>query len=157
MTAGRRKLWVAAVFAALAAGCRDKSPGLDLLVPARLGAGQAAGHDVGWITGEIGKTVRIHDVVERTIPAPAPSRLEFPVRVPRGGHLTVSCGIPETRHGQPGVEFVVKVREGNKDRALASRLLDPINRPAHQRWVPMDVDLSKLEGNQTLVLETRGF
>jgi arylsulfatase A-like enzyme len=150
-------LWVAALLAAALVGCRDKSPGLDLLVPARLAAGQAAGHDKGWISGEIGKTVRIHDVVERTIPAPAPSRLEFPVHVPRGGHFTVSCGIPEARHGQPGVEFVVKVREGNKDRVLASQLLDPINRPTHQRWVPLDVDLSKLTGSQTLVLETRGF
>jgi arylsulfatase A-like enzyme len=153
----RLRSWAAVALAASFGACRDKSPGIDLLLASRLQAGQAAGHDKAWIAEEIGKPIRVHDVVARTLPAPAPSRLEYPVRVPRGGHLTVFCAVPKERLDKPGVEFVVKVREGNKDRQLASLLVDPLNKPAHTRWVPLDVDLKGFEGDQILVLETRGF
>lgn len=151
------RTWAVVALAAWGAACRGKTPGSDLLSAERLRDGKVAGHDKAWIAAEIGKPIRIHDYVLRTVPATAPSRLEIVVRVPVGGHLTLSCGIPEARHNQPGVQFTVKLREAKEERLLATQLVDPLNHQEHQRWVPLDVDLSKSPGEQTLVLETRGF
>jgi arylsulfatase A-like enzyme len=141
----------------LAGGCRDRTPGTDLLAAAAIRSGDVAGHDKTWIVGEIAKPIRVHDYVLRTLPATAPSRIEISVRVPKGGHLTVHCGIPDARHSQPGVEFVVKRRQGKDERVLATQLVDPLKHDAHQRWVPLDIDLGPAGGEQTLILETRGF
>ncbi len=77
--------------------------------------------------------------------------------VPKGGHLTVACGIPKERQRGPGVEFVVKVGEAGGERILATQMADPMNKAAHRHWIPLDVDLSEHNGTQKLILETRGF
>jgi arylsulfatase A-like enzyme len=141
----------------LSAACREKPP-VDMLGQGiALRAGQVAGRDAKWIAGEVGKPVRIHNVVRRTLPASPPSTLEYSIEIPKGAHFTVSCGVAESHQSKPGVEFVVKLRQKDGERILASHLVDPMNREKQRRWTPLDVDLSKYTGEATLVLETRSF
>lgn len=117
-----------------------------------------AGHDREWVLRETGRLVRIHDVVRRVLPASPPSRLRFAIDIPAGGHLSVACGIPPNHQEEPGVEFVVKVRDGDREDTVWTTLVDPLNRPAHHEWVEADVDLSRHAGRgRELILESRGF
>jgi arylsulfatase A-like enzyme len=119
----------------------------------------AAQHDRDWVRGQVGRILRLNDDVRRTLPAGPPSRLRFAVDIPKSAHLVFGCGIPPEYQGRPGVEYVVKVRRtGGDEEVVWTDLVDPLRRPAHHRWVDVDVDLSKHAGRGTeLVLETRGF
>jgi arylsulfatase A-like enzyme len=114
--------------------------------------------DAAWIEGQTGKGIRINDVVRATLNASPPSLYRFATDIPRGAHLSFAVGIPPERHDRPGIEFVVKLRQGGREETLWTSLLDPLSRPAHRKWVPVDVDLSAHAGRgRELVLETRGF
>src|SRR5688572_12176583 len=93
--------------------CRGRVPPADLLEPReRLLEATVGGRNKEWVEGQSGKPIRIHDVVRRTLPASPPSRFDFQVKVPAGGRLSLACGVPEDHHGEPGVEFLVKVKSG---------------------------------------------
>jgi arylsulfatase A-like enzyme len=152
-------LLAAALATLTLADCRRGGrPAVDLVraEPALVEAA-VAGRDRAWVVGQTGKQVRIDDEVRRTIPASPPSRLRYAVDIPARARLTLSLGIPTERHDRPPVEFVVKVRRGGEEKPVFTQLLDPIQRPAHRRWVPVDVDLSPYAGKAELVLETRGY
>jgi arylsulfatase A-like enzyme len=96
--------------------------------------------------------------VRRVLPASPPSRLRFALDIPAGAHLNVACGIPARYQEEPGVEFVVKVRQAGREDVVWTTLVDPLNRPAHHEWVVADVDLSGRAGrDRELILESRGF
>jgi arylsulfatase A-like enzyme len=117
-----------------------------------------AGRGRDWFSLQTGKQVRLKDTVRRTLPASPPSRLRYKVDVPEGARLHLSCGIPADRHDRPAVEFVVKVRSGEREETAWTMLLDPVARPAHRKWVVGEVDLSPYAGRgREIVLETRGF
>ena len=142
-----------------ATACSPPAKPLDLLRAggARVEA-QVGGRDATWIEGQTGKSIRINDVVRATLNASPPSRYRFAVDIPRGARLSVACGIPPERHDKPGVEFVIKVVTGGKEETIWTSLLDPLSRPAHRKWVPVDLDLSSQTGRgRELVFETRGF
>ena len=151
---------VAGALAALAlSGCaRGARRPVDLIraEPALVEAG-VAGRDRAWVVGQTGKQVRIDDEVRRTVPASPPSRLRYTVDIPARARLTFSLGIPAEHQNQPAVEFVVKVRQGGWEKTVFTELLDPIQRPAHRRWVPAEVDLAPYAGKADLFLETRGY
>jgi arylsulfatase A-like enzyme len=139
--------------------CAPRSRGTDLLQESALvEATLESGRDLAWARGQMGRPFRINDVVLRTVPAPTPSRLRFHVDVPKKARLTLACGIPPEHHGGSAVEFVVSVlREGRAD-AVWTQLLDPLNKPAHRKWVHAEVDLARFAGQGVdLVLETRGY
>jgi arylsulfatase A-like enzyme len=153
-------LLVVAVALAALAGCRPAPKPVDLMaVPAAMTAGHIAGGREGdWVRGQFGKPVRIEDVVLRTLPASPPSVLRFAVDIPKGARLTFACAIAPERQGEPGVEFVVKVKRGAREQTVWSQLLDPLKHPEHRTWLPVDVDLSRQAGaGAELVLETRAF
>ena len=116
-----------------------------------------AGRNRSWVLGQTGKQVRIDDEVRRTVPASPPSRLRYTVDIPARARLKVSLGIPEERQGQPAVEFSVKVRQGGREKTVFTELVDPMQRPRHQRWVDADVDLAAYAGKSELVFETHGY
>jgi arylsulfatase A-like enzyme len=148
-----------AAAAALLAACNPPPRPQDLLrAGERLVEASAAGNEITWVRGQIGRPQRLNDVVRRTLPAAPPSLLVFKVDVPKGARLQVACGIPPDHHDEPAVEFVVKARRGGREEAVWSLLVDPLNRPEHRRWVEADVDLSRVSGRGVeLVLETRGY
>jgi arylsulfatase A-like enzyme len=156
----RRESWAVLVaLALLSSACSPPARPIDLL---RAGTARreasVAGRDAAWVDGQTGKGIRINDVVRATLNATPPSRYRFAVDIPRGARLSFACGIPPERHDKPGVEFVVKLVEGGKEETLWTSLLDPLSRPAHRKWMPVDVDLSTHVGRgRELVLETRGF
>jgi len=155
--AGRAAAVVLAV-ALQGSSCRGPSPGVELLrANGALKQATVAGRDLKWVEGQSGKPVRIHDVVRRTLPASPPSRLEYELEIPKAGRLSLACGIAEERHELPGVEFVVKIVAGGREKVLASEMLDPASRPKHRRWVPLDIDLGAYAGPARLIFETRGF
>src|SRR4029078_6286767 len=79
-------------------------------------------------------------------------------QTPRGAHLRFAAGIPPERHEKPPIEFVVKLVKDGKEETIWTSLLDPLSRPAHRKWEPVDVDLSAHAGRgRELVFETRGF
>jgi arylsulfatase A-like enzyme len=118
----------------------------------------AAGNNLAWVRGQAGRPQRINDVVRRTLPAAPPSRLTFKLDVPRHARLELACGIPPEHHDKPAVEFVVKARRGGREDTVWTLLLDPVNRPEHQKWVDASVDLANYAGRGVeLTLETRGF
>jgi arylsulfatase A-like enzyme len=142
-----------------ASACSPSAKPVDLLRagPARREA-QVGGRDAAWIEGQTGKSVRINDVVRATLNASPPSRYRFAVDIPKGAHLSFAAGIPPERHDKPAVEFVVKVVGKGREETVWTSLLDPLSRPAHQKWLPVDVDLSPHAGRgREIVLETRGF
>ena len=52
----------------------------------------------------------------------------------------------------------MKVKHGDREEVAWTQLLDPLSRPEHRAWVPVDVDLGKLAGKgRELVLETHGY
>jgi len=118
----------------------------------------AAGNEITWVRGQLGRPQRINDVVRKTLPAAPPSRLVFELDVPRRARLFLACGVPPEHHDKPGIEFVVKVRKGGREDTVWTMLLDPVNRPEHRKWVEASVDLSRHAGRGVeLTLETRGF
>jgi arylsulfatase A-like enzyme len=124
----------------------------------RLVEARAAG-DQGSAVLDAGRVgLRLNDVVHRGFPAGPPGRLRFAVDIPRRARLQLACAIDPRFHDRPGVEFVAKVRRGSREDVVWSLLLDPISRPEHRGWVPVDVDLAKWAGTgRELVLETRGY
>ncbi|HUG53910.1 MAG TPA: sulfatase [Vicinamibacteria bacterium] len=157
----RRPGWVAVgTLAAALSACAPPSRPVDLLRP-----GQARRHaDVGgrgqdWIAGQTGKGIRINDVVRATLNASPPSRYEFVADIPKRAFLSFAAGIPPERHDKPGVEFLVKLRQDDgREHTLWTSLLDPLSRPAHRNWMPVQVDLAPYEGRgRTIVFETHGF
>jgi arylsulfatase A-like enzyme len=139
--------------------CTPRGRSQDLLrAPEALLEASAGGNDIDWVRGQLGRTQRINDVVRRTLPAAPPSRARFRLDIPRGAKLELACGIPPEHHDKPGVEFVVTVRRNGREDAVWTMLLDPVNRPEHQKWVEASVDLSRYAGRGVeLILETRGF
>jgi arylsulfatase A-like enzyme len=147
------------VAAAALAGCTKTYDPLDLLrSTARLHDATVAGRDRQWVLGQIGKQIRINDTVLRTLPASPPSRLSYAVDVGKDMRLAFSCGIPPERHGEPGVEFLVKIKHGSREDVVFQSTLEPIARPTHRKWVAADVDLAAYTGRSVeIVFETRGF
>jgi arylsulfatase A-like enzyme len=145
-----------------AVSCSPGGHAVDLVRAAEGGGlteGTVAGGRSGrWLANQIGKTLRLNDVVRRTLPAAPPSRLRYTLDIPKGAHLRFACGIPADHHDRPGVEFVVKVRKGGREETVWTLLVDPVSHPQHRLWVPVDVDLSRYAGRGVdLVLETRGY
>jgi arylsulfatase A-like enzyme len=154
-----RPILMVAAAAALLPGCRRSSEPVDLLgAGERLVEARAAGEQ-GPAVVEAGRHgLRLNDVIHRGFPAGPPGRLRFAVDIPRDGRLQLACAIDPRFHDRPGVEFVVKVRRESREDVAWSLLLDPIARPEHRGWVPVDVDLSRWAGaGRELVLETRGY
>ena len=116
-----------------------------------------AGRDRVWVVGQTGKQVRIDDEVRRTVPASPPSRLRYTVDIPARARLNLALGIPEERQGQPAVEFTIKVRHEGREKTVFTQLMDPIQRPRHRRWLPVEVDLAPYAGKAELLFETHGF
>ena len=156
----RRDLFLAfSVFgcALCASSCAPPAKPLDLLHAARVEA-NVGGREAAWIEGQTGKSIRINDVVRATLNASPPSRYRFAVDIPKGAHLRFAAGIPPERHDKPGIEFVVKLVKDGKEETIWTSLLDPLSRPAHRKWQPVDVDLAPHAGRgRELVFETRGF
>jgi arylsulfatase A-like enzyme len=157
---------VAAALGVLALGYTACSGGylhhagpLDLLrATTRLRESTVAGRGFKWIINQVGKQVRINDVVRRTLPASPPSRLRYNLDLPPGARFAFSCGIPPDRHERPAVEFIVKIARGGREEVVWSALLDPASRPQHRKWMPADVDLSRYAGRDVdVILETRGY
>ena len=146
--------------AMLLAGCSPPGAPLDLLHAAgqRLQEASVTGRNLEWVRGQAGKTLRLNDLVVRTLPAGPPSRLRFAVDIPERARLTFYCGIPPRHHDEPGVEFVVKLSQRGRERILWSQVMDPVNRPEHRSWVFASVDLQRFAGSRReIVLESRGF
>jgi arylsulfatase A-like enzyme len=140
-------------------GCTPSREPVDFLkAEGRLQDATVAGRDRSWVLGQTGKPVRLNDVVRRTVPASPPSRLRFTVDIPAGARLAFACGIAPDRHERPGVEFAVKAARGGREEIVWRELIDPLNRPAHRRWVTAEVDLAPYAGRGVeVVFETRGF
>jgi len=144
------------------AGCGRGAPALDLLEAGpRLVGAEVAGRDAEWVGRQIGKPVRIDDVVLRTLPASPPSRLVFDVEVPRDGRLSLSYAVTPEKQKRPPVEFRVRVAEagqGAEERLLWSSLLDPLEKPEHRTWQSATIDLVEYAGRRVrLALETGGY
>jgi arylsulfatase A-like enzyme len=158
-----RAAWAAAVGALaalpLAAGCGGRAGAVDLLQARdRLVEADVGGRGTEWVERQIGKPVRIDDVVLRTLPASPPSRLVYDLEVPRDGRLSLSYAVTPEHHGRPPVEFRVRVAEAGGERLLWSSLLDPLGRPGHRTWQHAGVDLIEYAGRRvSLVLETGGY
>jgi arylsulfatase A-like enzyme len=133
---------------------------VDVLVSprSRLAEATVNGRGPQWVGAEVGRPRRIRDVVHASLPATPPSRLRFVADVPRAARLVLSAGIPGRHHLEPGVEFVVNVRQRGSETTVLSRLVDPANRAEDRRWIPLEADLSGYAGRGVeIVLETRGF
>jgi arylsulfatase A-like enzyme len=155
-----RPILPAAVAAALALSACGRPPEpVDLLGAGdRLVEATAAGEGREAVLEAAKRGLRLNDVVHRGFPAGPPGRLRFALDVPRGAHLQLACAIDPRFHDRPGVEFVVKVKRDGREEIVWTQLLDPISRPEHRAWVPVDVDLAKHAGRgRELVLETRGY
>ena len=93
-----------------------------------------------------------------SLPAAPPSRFRFVTDVPADGRLVLAAGIPGRHQGESAVEFVVNVRHRGRETTVLSHLVDPANREADRRWIPLEADLSEHAGTDVeIVLETRGF
>lgn len=140
--------------------CAPPLPPVDLMsaLDTRLTEAAVAGRERGWVLGQAGHRVRLNDVVFKTLPASPPSRLRLELDVPRGARLETACAIAPSFHEQPGVEFRIKLRRGEDESVLWTRLLDPIQKPEDRYWVPVAVDLSAHAGpGAELVFETHGY
>jgi arylsulfatase A-like enzyme len=150
----------AALAAALAlSACGRRPEPVDLLDAAdRLVEAGAAGEGREAVLAAARRGLWLNDVVRRGFPAGPPGRLRFALDVPKGARLQLACAIDPRFHDRPGVEFVVKVKRGAREEIVWTQLLDPIARPEHRAWVPVDVDLAKQAGRgRELVLETHGY
>ncbi|HSD67638.1 MAG TPA: sulfatase [Vicinamibacteria bacterium] len=149
----------AAAALALSVACGRPPDPVDLLDAGdRLVEATAAGAGREAVLAAAKRGLRLNDVLRRGFPAGPPGRLRFALDIPRGAHLQLACAIDPRFHDRPGVEFVVKVKRGGREEVAWTRLLDPIARPEHRAWVPLDLDLSKHAGRgRELVLETHGY
>jgi arylsulfatase A-like enzyme len=117
---------------------------------------KAAGRSQEWVIAQTGKPLRINDVIERTLPAWPPSFLRFQVDIPKKAHFSFSYAVLQEGEAPGGVDFAVKVGPQGREETVWKGHLDPFGHPAHQRWVPADVDLSRFSGRGVaLTLETR--
>ena len=151
---------VCAASVIVAAACTERPEGIDLIRSkrARLAEASAGGLHESKVRADVGRPQRIRDVVRASLPAAPPSRFRFVTDVPADGRLVLAAGIPGRHHGESAVEFVVNVRHRGRETTVLSQLVDPANREAHRRWVPLEADLSKHAGTGVeIVLETRGF
>ena len=155
-----RPILPAALAAALALPACGRPPEpVDLLGAAdRLVEASAAGEGREAVLAAAKRGLRLNDVLRRGFPAGPPGRLRFALDVPKGARLQLACAIDPRFHERPGVEFVVKVKRNGREDVVWTQLLDPISRPEHRAWVPVDLDLAKHAGRgRELVLETRGY
>src|SRR5688500_13883219 len=147
--------------AAVLAGCSPRSQPVDLLSDAALEKwthADVVGRDRAWVAGQTGKQVRINDVVRRTLPASPPSAIRYTIDIPKDARLSLACGIAPDKQDRPGTEFVVKLRHDGREDTLWTQLLDPVSRPAHRKWVTVDIELAAYAGRaRELVLETSGY
>ncbi len=150
---------LAAATVLVLAGCGRPPEPLDLLgAGERLVEASAAGAAREAVLESGRRGLRVNDVVHRGFPAGPPGRLRFALDVPKGARLRLACAIDPRFHERPGVEFTVKVKHGDREEVAWTQVLDPLSRPEHRAWVPVDVDLGKLAGKgRELVLETRGY
>jgi len=149
-----------ALGAVFGADCSAPKGAVDVLTSprARLAEASVNGRNAQWVGAEVGRPRRIRDVVHASLPATPPSRLTFVADVPRAARLVLAAGIPGRYHLKPAVEFVVNVRQRGSETTVLSRLVDPANRAADRRWIPLEADLSGYAGRGVeIVLETRGF
>jgi hypothetical protein len=155
----RRRAILGTAAAAVLTACSPEARPVDLLrAGERRVEANVGGRDAAWVDGQTGKNIRINDVVRATLNASPPSRYRFAVDIARGARLSFAYGIPTERHEKPGVEFVVKVRHGDKEETAWTSLLDPLSRPAHRKWQSEEIDLSPYAGRgREIVFETRGF
>ena len=155
-----RPILPAAVASALALSACGRPPEpVDLLGAGdRLVEATAAGEGREAVLEAAKRGLRLNDVLRRGFPAGPPGRLRFALDVPKRAHLQLACAIDPRFHDRPGVEFMVKVKTGGREEIVWTQLLDPISRPEHRAWVPVDVDLAKHAGRgRELVLETSGY
>lgn len=155
----RRLLLLPSVLALALAACTGPGEPVNLLsVGSGLRESTAAGLPDTETRPLVGSLRGLYDINYRVLPGGPPSRHRFAVEIPKGGHLSVMCAIPDTFHSKPGIEFLVSAeRKGRRD-VLLSKTLDPLTRVPDREWIPLDVDLSKYAGRDTeIVLETRGF
>ena len=150
---------LAAATALVLAGCGRPPEAVDLLgAGERLVEASAAGAAREAVLESGRRGLRVNDVVHRGFPAGPPGRLRFALDVPMGAGLRLACAIDPRFHERPGVEFTVKVRHGDREEVAWTQVVDPLSRPEHRAWVPVDIDLGKLAGKgRELVLETRGY
>ena len=83
-------------------------------------------------------------------PGLAGTRLTWKVRVPDDGWLRVNLGLKPEVWEKPGdgVLFMVLVSDGKASDQLFTQHVDPFNKPADRRWIPVMVDLSAYGGEQ---------
>jgi arylsulfatase A-like enzyme len=155
----KKTLTLSAASALLACGCSRPPEPVDLL-----GAGDAlveavaAGEGRAAVLQRAKQGLRVNDVIHRGFPAGPPGRLRFSLDIPSGARFQAAVAIDPRFHDRPGVEFVVKVRHDRREDVAWTLLLDPISRPEHRAWVPVDVPLARFAGKRReLVLETRGY
>ena len=123
------------------ASCSPRPRPLDLVrAESVLAEADVTGNGMEWTRGQMGRHVRLNDVVRRTLPASPPSRLRFVMDVPAGSRLELSCAIAPESQDQPGVEFVVTARRDGREQVRWSQLLDPLNKP-EQAVVDASLDL----------------
>jgi arylsulfatase A-like enzyme len=148
---------LAAVLLLVLAGCARDYPAVDLVTAkSRLLDASVAGRGKPWFAAQAAKlNVRIDDEIRRALPAAPPSRIVYGVDIPSGGHLSFACAVDPSVQDRLAVEFVVKVKRGEREEKVWSQLVDPVARPEHRGWLPADVDLSAYAGRGAqLVLET---
>jgi arylsulfatase A-like enzyme len=155
----RTILPAAAVAALLLAACGRPPEPLDLLRAGdRLVEASAGGAGREAVLEGATRGLRVNDVIHRGFPAGPPGRLRFALDIPKGARLQLACAIDPRFHDRPGVEFTVKVKREGRETVVWTQLLDPISRPEHRAWVPVDVDLAGHAGRgRELVLETHGY
>ena len=141
------------------AACRPAPEPVDLLAErARLVEARAGDDGLEQVLEASADGLRLGDVLYRGFPGGPPGRLRFDLDIPRGARLSFACAIDSRFHDRPAIEFFVKIREGDRESVVWSRLLDPLSHPDDRRWVAVDVDLAAHAGRgRELVLETRGY
>jgi arylsulfatase A-like enzyme len=142
-----------------AAACTPAPRPVDLLhANDRLVEARVAGGDKAAVLEQLGRSLRLHDVARRTLPAGPPSRYLFSLDVPKGARLTFASAIAPDYQDKPGVEFIIRVRRNGREETVFTKLLDPMSRPEHRSWVPGAVDLGKYAGRGVeVILETHGY
>lgn len=154
------RLALASLVAALhGAACGGPREGIELLGrPESFVDGRVGTRERDWVEKQLGRQIRISDVVLRTLPAGPPSLLRFRLDVPAGARLSFSYGVAPDSWERPGVEFVVKVLHGGREDTVFTKLVDTLNQPAQRRWLRGEADLGRHAGRDVeLVFETRGF
>jgi arylsulfatase A-like enzyme len=93
--------------------------------------------------------------VRDAIFAPAPTTLDFPLRVPRDAWLHGAYGLAQESQPGDAVEFRVVLRTSGGERELLRETLR-VTTPERWHWHPLDVDLSRDAGRDArLIFTTR--